>query len=130
MFNLADMLIILCSLFLLFIPSITLGQAGISIGWCIWVEYPYVEKCTLPISSPEILCNDVRASSFPVDSPMGQPLLSYRLKTWFCTHGMTYFTHQAGSDVPYLIMADGWKSSSWTAEGMFYMELTATDTVR
>ena len=41
-----------------------------------------------------------------------------------------YFTHQAGSDVPDLIMADGRKSSSWTAEGMFYMELTTTDTVR
>ena len=35
--------------------TVALGERGVVIARCEWVENPYIKKCTLPITSPEIL---------------------------------------------------------------------------
>lgn len=115
---------------LLFFHLIALRQDGIPIGWCVWVEHPYIEKRILLTSPPEVLCHDVKSGSFlSVSRSVSQMFTSHWLKTWFCAHSMTYFSHQVGCDVLDLITADGWKSSPRAAEGMFYVELAVTHTM-
>ena len=93
MLDLSDPLFIR-SFFLLFISSIALGQAGVPLGLCVWIEHPYVEKCTLPISSPEALHHDIYSGSlFPVGCSVSQMFPGHRLETWFSTYSMTYFAH-------------------------------------
>ena len=59
MFYLTDSFIILSSL-LLFILPVALGNGAVLVRAGKGIEYPDVEVCPLPVSSPKVLCDDVK----------------------------------------------------------------------
>ena len=63
MLHLSHTLIVSPSFFL-FIPSVPGCHGERTVGMCLWVKNPYVEKCTLPIISPETLSFDIEMCSF------------------------------------------------------------------
>ena len=54
---------IVCSSLLKLVSAVALGERGVAIARCEWVKNPYIKKCTLPITSPEILSYNVNAGS-------------------------------------------------------------------
>ena len=60
MFYLTDSFVILSSL-LLFILPVALGYGAVLVRAGKGIEYPDVEVCPLPVSSPKVLCDDVKA---------------------------------------------------------------------
>ena len=65
MFYLTDSFVILSSL-LLFILPVALGNGAVLVRAGKGIEYPDVEVCPLPVSSPKVLCDDAPSSRFAV----------------------------------------------------------------
>ena len=61
MFYLTDSFVILSSLLLLILP-VALGNGAVLVGAGKGIEYPDVEVCPLPLSSPKVLSDDVKAA--------------------------------------------------------------------
>ena len=66
MLNFSDSLVVGPS-FLHLVPAVANGQGSVPMALREWIENPYVKKCALPISSPEVRRNDVQSCTiFPV----------------------------------------------------------------
>ena len=52
---------------LLFILPVALGNGAVLVGAGKGIEYPDVEVCPLPVSSPKVLCDDVKAGQSPCE---------------------------------------------------------------
>ena len=89
------------------VPSVALRQGSVAIALRKKVEHPYIKKCALPISPPEILSHNVQPCTvFSICCPVCKLLFGHRLQVGFSTNAMTYLTQEVGGDVVDLIMAD------------------------
>ena len=62
MFNFSDTFIV-CSSLLKFISAVTLCHGGVLVGLGKWVKHSYIEEGSCPVSSPDVLCNNIEAST-------------------------------------------------------------------
>ena len=89
------------------VPSVALRQGSVVIALRKGVEHPYIKKCALPISPPEIISHNVQPCTvFSICCPVCKLLFSHRLQVGFSANAMTYLTQEVGGDVADLIMAD------------------------
>ena len=112
-----------------FIFPIALGWGGVSIARCVWVEHPHVNECTLSISPPKTLCNNVEPGSiFSVGSLVMKLFTGGGLQAWLYSDTMANPTQEVCCDVTDFIVPDGRKSASWSAKCMLDGKMLATDT--
>ena len=91
MFYLTDSFVILSSL-LLFILPVALGYGAVLVRAGKGIEYPDVEVCPLPVSSPKVLCDDVKAGPvFTVRRSVGESFVCHWLQVWLSSHSMANF---------------------------------------
>ena len=120
--------LVVCPFLFHLIPLVALTQGSVAIGLREGVEHPYIEKCALPISSPETLSHNVQPCTvFSIRCPVCKLLIGYRLQVGFSANAMTYLTQEVSGDVVDLIMADRWKFSSGAVQSMLNCELLSTD---
>jgi len=115
--------LLILSPFLLLMSPIYRCERILVIWLGAWVEHPDIYKCILETASPKTIQGNIKAGSIISDGGVVWHNLSCEwLKVWFDCHSMTYFQEQGSCDVAYLIMHNGRKATSFTAQWMFSAE--------
>ena len=104
-------------------------KSELLVGLHVWVKHLDIKKCLLS-SASEVSGNNVN-SCFILSIWCGivHYFTSERLKWWFQTHIMADLCQEGTSEISDLIVADGRKCPSGTAECMVNSEIFTADTI-
>ena len=86
------LLLLVVGLFLLFTLPVALGNGAVLVGAGKGIEYTDVEVCPLPVSSPKVLYDDVKAGPvFTVRRSVEELFVCHWLQVWLSSHSMANF---------------------------------------
>ena len=123
--------LLICPSLLSLITPVRGCQGVLAAALCVWVEHPYVKKCTLLLVPPEALGTDVCTSIvFSVCCPIVQLLACEGLKGGLNADTGADLCKNIRCDVPNVIVAHGFQPTTGATESMFYTELLPADAVR
>ena len=104
MFHLTDAFLV-CPLLLLFTPLVAFHQWDVSEALGKRVKHLYIKESPLPPIPPKTSSLDVNPGVVGGDCTAQRHLFSRQcLKGWFHSDAMAYLRHEAGCDVPQLIV--------------------------
>ena len=85
------------------------------------VKHLYIKESPLLLIFPKASSLDVYPGVISDDCTAQCHLFFQQcLKGWFHSDAMAYFRHEAGCDVPQLIVLDYREATSWTDQGMLH----------
>ena len=117
-------------LLLLFTPLVAFRQWDILIALGKTVKHLYIKESSLLLIHPKTSSLDVYPGVIGGDCTAQRHLVSRQcLKGWFHRDAMAYFRHEAGCNVPQLIVPDYGEATSWIAQGMLHTKRLSTYTV-
>ena len=113
----------ICSLLLQFTPLVAFCQWDVSVALGKRVKHLYIKESPLLLISPKTSSLNIYPGVIGVNCIAQRHLFFQQcLKGWFQSDAMAYLRHEAGCDVPQLIVPDYGEATSWTTQGMLHTE--------